>query len=111
MPNDQLRYRADCRRIKQTLLLELVVYCICWCVCVQQAVDFDDVLLSCMMYGVTECLLSSQILVERGLPFPDAISFLITEVYPGEGFYISNKVCTYVHYCVPWCIFNHTRFT
>ena len=58
----------------------------------QQAVGFDDVLLSCMMYGVTECLLSSQILVERGLSFPDAISLLNTEVFPGEGFYISKKV-------------------
>ena len=58
----------------------------------QQAVGFDDVLLSCMMYGVTECLLSSQILVERGLSVPDAISLLKTEVFPREGFYVSKKV-------------------
>ena len=49
----------------------------------QQAVGFDDILLSCMMYGVTECLLSTQILVECGLSFPDAISLLNTEVFPG----------------------------
>jgi hypothetical protein len=32
-----------------------------------------------------------KILVERGLSFPDAISLLNTEVFPGEGFYISKK--------------------
>ena len=51
---------------------------------------------SLLMCGVTECLLSTQILVERGLSFPDAISLLNAEVFPGEGFYISKKVHTHV---------------
>ena len=34
-----------------------------------------------------------QIQVERGLSFSDAVNLLNTEIYPGEGFYISKKVC------------------
>ena len=64
-----------------------------------------DSLFSCMMYGVTECLLSTQILVERGLSFPDAISLLNTEVFPGEGFYISKKVR--IKLCPLFCAMVH----
>ena len=57
-----------------------------------------------MMYDVIENLLFSQILVERGLSFPDAISLLNTEIFHGEGFYISKKVdCVYAYVHVYTC--------
>ena len=34
-----------------------------------------------------------QILVERGISFSEAVTLLYTDPCPGEGFYISKKVC------------------
>ena len=34
-----------------------------------------------------------QILVERGISFSEAVTLLYTDPCPGEGFYVSKKVC------------------